>query len=72
MGVGTMAISPTSASRCWKKEDLVAGWEGGWVAREAMALRAARSNVRSLGECYERGKDGEWWVVNIDYGCANN
>jgi len=25
MGVGTMAISPTSASRCWKKEDLGGG-----------------------------------------------
>ena len=45
MGVGTMAISPTNASRCWKKEDLGVGWVGGWVARVAMASGGRRFTV---------------------------
>ena len=32
----TMAISPTKASRCWKKGDFGAGWAGSVVEREAM------------------------------------
>ena len=33
-----MAISPTNASRCWKKGDFGAVWDGCVVGREAMVL----------------------------------
>lgn len=39
MGVGcTVAISPTNASRCWKKGDLGAVWDDWVVERVAMML----------------------------------
>lgn len=34
----TTAISPTNASRCWKKEDLGPVWDGCWVDRDAMVV----------------------------------
>jgi len=60
MGVGTMAISPTSASRCWKKEDWVVGWRGlPWHREEGGSQSLSRGANR-------------WKMVRWGYGCADS
>lgn len=44
-----MAISPTNASRCWRKDDLGAFWAGGWVVREVIVVEEGKCELGRWG-----------------------